>query len=411
MVRAFTGATVIDGTGADPITRGTVVVDAGRITTVGPSDAVSVPGGAEVVDAAGLFLLPGLFDCHVHLSGRRTMDARLEAWVGPGLAAARAAGDVQKALQAGFTTLRDCGGATALALRDAINEGSLPGPRIIAAGPFVESTGGADDLSFMPLDVTRKGSSVVLVDGPQECRRGVREALRAGADFIKTCNNGGSFLHEHALIDRPEWSTEELATIADEAHRKGVRLAVHAHVAPSIKEAILAGADSIEHCTLLDEECASLMKERGVFLDPTFMAVHRMAKLGADLGTPEFAIKQAQTLVAGNYAAFRYAVEAGVEVILGTDISGFPAGKLGEHAIEFEHLVEAGLTPMQAIQAATRNAARACGLGGSLGTLEAGTIADMVFVAADPLADVRVLQDVRMVVQGGRVVVERRGTG
>lgn len=408
MFRAFVGATIIDGTGAPPVTRGAIVVEDDRLSAVGPAGAVAIPRGADVVDVDGMFLLPGLFDCHVHLSGRRTMDSRLEAWVTPGLATARAAGDVQKALQAGFTTLRDCGGATALALRDAINEGSIPGPRIIAAGPFVESTGGADDLSFMPLEWTRKGQSVVLVDGPGECRRGVREALRAGADFIKTCNNGGSFLHEHALIDRPEWSTEELATIADEAHRKGVRLAVHAHVAPSIKEAILAGADSIEHCTLLDEECAKLMKERGVFLDPTFMAVHRMAKLGAELGTPEFAIKQARELVAGNYASFRHAVDAGVEVILGTDISGFPAGKLGEHAIEFEHLVEGGLTPMQAIQAGTRNAARACGLGDTLGTLEMGKIADMVLVAGDPLADVRVLQDVRMVVQGGKVVVDRR---
>src|SRR5262245_58128280 len=369
--QVLVGATVIDGLGGTPIVRGVILVEGGRIAKIGVESAVSIPRGASIIDLQGLFVLPGLIDCHVHLSGRRTMDTRTEVFTGPGLATARAVADARTLLEAGFTTVRDAGGRTALAVRDAIAEGSIPGPRIVCAGPFVEPTGGADDMSFIPEDWTRAPGfgGPILANGADECRRAVRRVLRLGAEFVKTCNSGGSFVHERALIERPEWSVEELRAIGNEAHRKGVRLAVHAHLPSHIMEAIEAGANTIEHGTLLDEPCAQLMAQRGVFLVPTFLALHRMASEGDRLGQPPWSVAQARTLAAGHHEAVRMALAAGTPIAMGTDCSGFPVGRMGENARELAYFVEAGMTPMQALVATTSSAAQAIGLANEIGAL------------------------------------------
>jgi imidazolonepropionase-like amidohydrolase len=229
-------------------------------------------------------------------------------------------------------------------------------------------------MSFIPEEWAAASSfgGPIFANGAEECRRAVRSALRLGADFIKTCNSGGSFVHERALIERPEWSVEELRTLGDEAHRKGVRLAVHAHLPAHIKESIEAGADTIEHGTLLDEECARLMAARGVFLVPTFVVLHRMARQGEALGQPAWAVTQARTLARGHHEAVRTALALGTPIAMGTDCSGSPAGRMGENADELAHMVEAGMTPMQAIVATTSAAARAIGVGREVGSLEAG---------------------------------------
>ena len=170
----------------------------------------------------------------------------------------------------------------------------------------------------------------ILANGADECRRAVRSVLRLGVDFVKTCQSGGSFIHERALIERPEWSAEEIRAIGDEARRKGVRLAVHAHLPAHIREAVEAGADTIEHGTLVDEPTARLMAERAVYLVPTFLALHRMAREGDQLGQPAWSVAQARTLAAGHHEAVRIALAAGTPIAMGTDCSGFAAGRMGE---------------------------------------------------------------------------------
>jgi imidazolonepropionase-like amidohydrolase len=409
-LQALVGATVIDGLGGTPIDRGVVLLEDRRIAKVGAESVVPIPRGATVIDLRGLFVLPGLIDCHVHLSGRRTMDMRAEVFTSPGLMTARAVADARTLLESGFTTVRDAGGRVALAVRDAIAEGSILGPRIVCAGPFVEPTGGADDMSFIPEEWTLMPGfgGPILANGADECRRAVRRVLRLGAEFVKTCNSGGSFIHERALIERPEWSPEELHAIGNETHRKGARLAVHAHLPSHIMEAIEAGADTIEHGTLLDEPCAGLMAARGIFLVPTFLALHRMASEGGLLGQPAWSVAQARTLAAGHHEAVNIALAAGTPIAMGTDCSGFPVGQMGDNARELAYLVEAGMTPMQAIVATTSSAAQAIGLGNEIGTLTPGKDADIVAVGSDPTTDVRVMEQVDFVMQRGRVVKARR---
>ncbi len=409
---AIVGVTLIDGTGAPPMERAVILVEDGRIARAGRASEISLPPGVDVIDLEGMVVLPGLIDCHVHLWGARTANPTDHVFMTASLKAARATADARRLLEAGFTTVRECGGsATALGLRDAIAEGSIPGPRIIAAGQYIEPTGGADDPSFVPLAWTRSPGyeGPRLADGPDQIRAAVREQLRAGSDFIKTCSTGAAMVHAQSDVDALEWTAEELAAMAGEAHRKRVRLAVHAHGAAGIKQAVEAGADSIEHGTFIDEEGAAMMAARGTYLVPTFFAMHELATRGGEYGAPDYVLRKAAALDGAHNETFALALAAGVPIAMGTDCTGTPVGPHGPNARELAFMVAAGMSPMAAILAATANAARLLGVDGEVGAVETGKQADLIAVTGDPLRDITAVCGVQWVMQAGEIVGSRVG--
>lgn len=409
---ALTGATMLDGRGGPPVADAVVLLDGTRILAAGPAGPDAIPPDATRIALDGMWLLPGLIDAHIHL-GRRDLDLSRRVFIPEALWAARGAADLRLLLEAGFTTVRECGGPVAIALRQAVAEGSIPGPRILAAGAFVERTGGADDPCFMPLPWLRSGQyrGLLVADGPDEVRRAVRQQIREGADWIKTCTTGAAYNNAGSRTDILEWSRLEIETLVEEAHRLGVRVAAHAHAANGIRQAIEAGADTIEHGTSIDDEACRMMADRGIFLVPTFWVLHRMATVGREFGAPGFAVEKAAVLDRTHVETFQLALRRGVPIAMGTDCSGVPMAPHGDNAAELALMVAAGMAPMDAIVAATSGAAAALGIGEETGTLAPGLQADLLVLGGDPARDVHALRQVRLVIQAGRVVVDRRQSG
>jgi len=383
-----------------------VLVRDGRIESLMPPGA-PIPDGAETVDIAGRHLIPGLIDAHVHLLGHRRMDSRDMTFVGEGVRAVRAAADLGRLLEAGFTTVRDCGGSAALALSQAVGEGSLPGPDVLACGRFIERTGGADEAR------ERRDRDLVaelgpwgprLADGPDEVRKAVREQVRAGARWIKTCTTGAVTTQEASDPDATEWTDAELAALVDEAHRLGRRVAVHAHGVAGIHQAVDAGVDSIEHGTFLDEEAARKMAARGTFLVPTLYVLRRIVEDGNRFGTPGWVIEKARSIAEGRRRSFETAMRHGVPIAMGTDCGGQDLLPHGDNAREAELLVEAGMSPAEALIAATAGAADCLGVGADRGRIVPGMAADLVAVDRDPREDASALRRVSLVMRGGRIV-------
>jgi imidazolonepropionase-like amidohydrolase len=405
---AQSGATILDGLGGTPIVGHSVLVRGDRIVAVLPEE--QVPEDASRLDLTGKTLLPGLIDVHVHLLGQRTMDNRDMTFIGEGLRAARATVDLGLLLAAGITTVRDCGSFTALALKQAVAEGSVPGPRIVACGRFIERTGGADDAPYMPVAWAQERGpwGPRLADGPDEIRKAVREQLRAGADWIKTCTTGAVTTQENSRPDLLEWSDEEIATLVDEAHRLGARVAVHAHANAGIKLALDANADTIEHGTYLDEELARRMAERGMYLVPTHFVLHQLVEHGAEFGTPAWVLAKAREVMTARQSSFEAALRHGVPIAMGTDIGGQDLLPHGRNAEELALLVAGGMSTSDAIVAATLGAAHCIGLEREIGSIERGKVADLIAVEGDPLSDIALTQRVEFVMKSGQIV--RNGT-
>jgi len=381
----------------------TVVIDGGRITRI-VDGYVSEPGG-KVVDLRDSFVLPGLIDSHVHLTGEQGPSSRLDevtqssadqAMVGAGFA--------RKTLMAGFTTVADLGAENSaiFALRDGIKRGDVIGPRIIAAGSAVSVHGGHGDVNGFSeevMHVLRPGS---VCSGADDCRRAVREQVWRGADIIKITATGGVLSNTAAGLAQ-QFSDAELAAIVDSAHRMGRKVTAHAHGVDGINAFLKAGGDSIEHGTYLDADSVALFKKNGAYLVPTLMAgdfVYRIATGPNNFLTPAQTTK---ALDAGPkmLAMARRAHEGGVKIAFGTD-TGVSAH--GDNAGEFALLVKAGLTPLEAIQSATINAAAHFDLSAEIGSLAPGKAADLIAVSGDPLSDVTVLQAVKAVIKAGAVV-------
>ncbi|ALL14705.1 Xaa-Pro dipeptidase [Caulobacter henricii] len=381
----------------------TLVIDKGKIVRI-VDGYVSEPGG-KVVDLKDSFVLPGLIDSHVHLTGEQNPNSRLEevtqssadqAMVGAGFA--------RKTLMAGFTTVADLGAdnAAVFALRAAVKRGDVIGPRIIASGSAVSIHGGHGDINGFSEEVMHALRPASVCSGADDCRRAVREQVWRGADIIKITATGGVLSNTAAGLAQ-QFSGAELEAIVDAAHRMGRKVTAHAHGVDGINAFLKAGGDSIEHGTYLDNESIALFKKNGAYLVPTLMAgdyVYRVASGPNNFLTPAQTTK---ALDAGPkmLAMARRAHEGGVKIAFGTD-SGVSAH--GDNAGEFALLVKAGLSPLEAIQTATVNAAAHFDLSAEIGSLAPGKAADLIAVKGDPLTDVTVLQSVTSVIKGGAVV-------
>jgi imidazolonepropionase-like amidohydrolase len=394
---AVKAARLIDGRGGPPVSPAVVLIEAGKIVAVGPN--LTIPADTKVVDLGSATLLPGLIEMHDHLTGSPANHGYQSlAYSTPreaidGVAAARTT------LFAGFTTVRNvgAGGYADVALRDAINAGEVPGPRLVVSGPALGITGGHCDNNLLPAEYRRKEDGVA--DGPWEARAKVREVVKYGADVIKICASGG-VLSKGDQPGTPQYTPEEMKAIAEEAHRLGRKVAAHAHGAQSIKEAIQAGIDSIEHASLIDEEGIRLAKEHGIYLVMDIYNDDYILKEGLKVGMLPESIEKEKQLGQLQRDNFRKAFQAGAKMAFGTDSGVYPHGN---NAKQFAYMVQYGMTPMQAIQAATVNAADLLGWKDRVGTIEPGKYADLIAVAGDPLSDVHALENVGFVMKGGEV--------
>lgn len=401
--------TLLDRPGRPPRRQATLVIRGGKIEAVQDGFAPP-PAGATLIDLRDRFVLPGLIDSHVHLSSDRAGNEGLVAGFteSPQLGAFEAYWNAQKTLQAGFTTVRNLGdeGAT-LALREAIARGWVGGPRIVDAGQSISTTSGHMDGRLGVRDDFHEAiGHDNLCDGVEECRKAVRLQVGRGADVIKIATTGGVNSRIGAGLGKQMFDDEARA-IVETAHLYGKKVAVHAHGADGIKVALAAGADSIEHGTLMDAENIRLFRQSGAYYVPTLSTVNGyLERIAANPNAypPEVRAKiDWRISITGK--ALEQAVPAGVRIAFGTDAG---VSKHGRNADEFELMVKHGMTPATAIQAATVNAADLLGLAAEIGTLEPGKTADVIAVAGDPLADVTVLKRVGFVMKSGTVVKDAR---
>jgi imidazolonepropionase-like amidohydrolase len=409
MIRVLTGATLIDGTGAAPVSDAAVVIDGERIIATGPRLAVTWPAHAEIVDVRGRTIIPGLIDAHDHLASHGYALATRWGLDEPASTAhLRTARVLAETLAMGYTTVRDGGGLDA-GFKVAVEQGLIPGPRLVLGIQIVSPTGGIGDR------VSPSGHTCCAVydpllpesvaNGPDEVREVVRTMVRAGADVIKTATTGGASSRPgHGPLDAA-FSLQEMQALVAESHALDRRVMCHALGGPGLRTALEAGVDSIEHGCYLDEEPTLMTKmaAQGTFFVPTLTVYvyHR------ESASPHVRAR-AIALHPHHVASVQRALELGVPIAAGTDAGGHGHPK---NALELKYLVEASLTPMQALRAATQGAAQCLGLERELGTLEKGRLADLVVVNGSPLADVTVLLDparIELVLKSGVVCADRR---
>jgi len=372
----------------------------GVITAVGPKASVTVPAGETVREAPGLVCLPGLIDAHTHL----TFDASDHGYQALGISVPREATKGVKnariTLMAGFTSVRNVGasGFADVAVRDAINEGDVPGPRMLVSGPMVSITGGHGDNNLLPYEYHKTDDGVA--DGPWAVRAKVREIIKYGADLIKISASGG-VLSKGDSPGAEQLTLEEMKAIVDEAHRADRKVAAHAHGTASIKDAILAGVDSIEHSSLIDADGIKLAKQHGTWLVFDIYNDDFILQEGIKAGMLPESIEKEKKIGRLQRENFKKAFLAGAKMAFGTDSAVYPHG---DNAKQFGKMVEWGMQPLDAIRAATLNAADLMGWKGKVGDIAPGAYADIIAVAGDPLQDVKVLLKVPFVMKGGEVV-------
>ncbi|HEV2285255.1 MAG TPA: amidohydrolase family protein [Steroidobacteraceae bacterium] len=394
-----TAARMVDVLAGREVERPQILITDGRIAGVG-RQGDAVPGEARRLDFGDRTLLPGLIDMHVHLtsdptlSGYRRLEYTDAFWMTVGAANAR------RTLQAGFTTVRNVGssGYQDVGLMQGISKGYIEGPRIVPATYAIGSTGGHCDATQFPPSITTPTTQIA--NSPDEYRALVRKLHKYGAQVIKVCMTGG-VLSKGDSVGAQQVSLEEIRAVVEEAHRLGLRVAVHAHGTDGINDALRAGVDTVEHASLADAESFRLAKQHGAWFDMDIYNDDYILAEGAKNGVFPESLEKERMIGLKQRQTFRAAHAAGVKMLFGTDGGVYPNG---DNARQFARMVEWGMTPMEAIQAATRSAAEALDKTADVGAIAPGRYADLIAVDGDPLKDIRVLEKVAIVMKGGALV-------
>lgn len=392
------GATLLDVTNGDMIKNHLVIVKDGRIDAVSPARSASIPKGIEVLDLQGHTLLPGLIDMHVHLTSGGGYHGYERLKLTDERRAILGVVHAKQTLMAGFTTVRNVGAGSFgdVALRDAINDGDIPGPRMLVSGPPIGITGGhCSDNNLLPPEYGVSGEGVA--DGPWAARTAVRRNIKYGADLIKTCSTGG-VLSKGTKVGAPQYTVEELTALVDEAHTRGLKVASHAHGAEGIINALIAGADTIEHASFIDDEGIRLAIENDAALSMDIYVTEYILGEGANAGILEESLEKERMTGATQRSNFRKAVEAGATIVYGTDAGVYPHG---QNAKQLSRMTRFGMTPLQALQSATTVAAEVMGLGYEVGKIEVGYAADFVAVEGNPIEEIELLEAPSAVIKGG----------
>ena len=394
MTVAYRAARVFDGVSEHAIEDGAVLVEDGRILSLGP--AADLPTGTKITDLGDVTLLPGLIDAHVHLVWSASAEPHeVVERESRALTALRCANNAALHLRAGVTTVRDVGSTDGLAIEvgRAVQLGILPGPKVVAAGRAIAMTGGHG--WFLGREA----------DGAEAVRHAAREEMKAGATCIKLMASGGVYGHAEEP-GSPQLTVEEMRAGVEETHKAGRKVAAHAYSVEAVGNALDAGVDSIEHGSFIDRDTAGRMRESGTYLVPTMSVYRAMSEGGPELGAPEYIRRKTADVLEASREAFRLALEAGVPVAAGTDCGapGHPHGTLPD---ELMLMVESGASPIQALRFGTSAAADLLGLGDEVGSLEPGKRADLLAVDGDPTSEILALRDVRLVLRDGSGVAGR----
>ncbi|MDA9920272.1 amidohydrolase family protein [bacterium] len=392
------GANLLDVMTGELVKDHVVLVTDGRIARISPTRSADLPAGVDVVDLQGHTLLPGLIDMHVHLTSGGGYHGYESLRLTDERRAILGVVHAETTLMAGFTTVRNVGAGSFgdVALRDAINDGDIPGPRMLVSGPPIGITGGhCSDNNLLPPEYGMTGEGVA--DGPWAARTAVRRNIKYGADLIKTCSTGG-VMSKGTKVGAPQYTVEELTALVDEAHSRGLKVASHAHGAEGIINALIAGADTIEHASFIDDEGIALSIERGAALSMDIYVTEYILGEGASAGILEESLEKERKTGATQRSNFTKAVNAGATIVFGSDAGVYPHG---QNAKQFSRMTRFGMTPLQAIQSATITAAEVLGLEYDVGKITAGYAADFVAVKGNPLENIELLEEPAAVIKGG----------